>query len=230
MLRQRFPYEFRTIEEYGPGKKTVGGIESHLKRLVQIDGHLRQLYFYPHRNKDGLVYREEQIEKKHIERYKSRADRLVYRSFTFSLDKTGDPKAISIKALHCKGDVVVKKMTQKYELDVSRPPEGQLRKIVINYDKRMIYEYYHYTKNNVKEVCTEHSLEHLRATEANDKVVDTKGTEEKKKALNLIMKNCMSEILAQEAAAEKELTETPPAELFEKTIFDKARERVSRLI
>ena len=54
VLRRRFPYEFKTIEEYEPGKKTSTGIESHLKKLIQIDGKQRQLWFYPHRNKDGL--------------------------------------------------------------------------------------------------------------------------------------------------------------------------------
>ena len=44
---------------------------------------MRKIYFYHHRNKDGLIYREEQIGHKTFERYKGREDKLVYRSVTF---------------------------------------------------------------------------------------------------------------------------------------------------
>jgi len=47
------------------------------------------LYFYHHRVKDGLIYREEQIGRKTFEYYKGREDRLTYRSVTF--DPTTPP-------------------------------------------------------------------------------------------------------------------------------------------
>ena len=42
--------------------------------------------FRNYRNKDGLIYREEQISHKTFERYKNRPDKLEYRSVTYSGD------------------------------------------------------------------------------------------------------------------------------------------------
>ena len=228
ILRRRFPYEFKTVEEYAPGKKTATGIESHLKRLVQIDGQLRQLYFYPHRNKDGLIYREEQILHKTIEHYKSRPDKLAYRSITFDPNKVQDVKDTTFKELHSKADVVIKKMTQKYELDKTRSPESQHSKVVINYDKKVLIEYFHYSENSVKQIVKEHSLEALRTTDANEKEAEKSGVEQRKQALGKIMKDCINEIQSQETVAGKELTEIISGDVYEKTIFDKARERAKR--
>ena len=54
ILRRRFPYEFKTIEHYESSEKT-----NHWKKLIQVDDRYRKIYFYHHRNKDGLIYREE---------------------------------------------------------------------------------------------------------------------------------------------------------------------------
>ena len=53
------------------------------KKLIQVDDQYRKTYFYHHRNKDGLIYREEQISHKTLERYKNRPDKLIYRSVTY---------------------------------------------------------------------------------------------------------------------------------------------------
>jgi hypothetical protein len=79
VLRRRFPYEFKTIEHYLPSERSF-----YWKQLIQIDGEVRKLFFYHHRNENGLIYREEQIGKKTFERYKNRPDKLVYRSVSFS--------------------------------------------------------------------------------------------------------------------------------------------------
>jgi hypothetical protein len=50
---------------------------------VQVDGEYRKLYFYHHRNNDGLIYRQENIGRKTFERYKGREDNMCYRSVTF---------------------------------------------------------------------------------------------------------------------------------------------------
>jgi len=228
ILRRRFPYEFKTIEEYAPGKKLASDEESHLKRLVQIDGQIRQLYFYPHRNKDGLIYREEQILHKTIERYKSRPDKLIYRSITFDPGKTLDVKDTAFKDNHSGKNVVTRKMTLRYELDKTRPPEVQHSKVVINYDKKILTEYFHYSENSVKQVVKEHSLETLRSTDANDKEAEKTVAEQRKQVLNKIMKDCIADIQSQEEKAYKELTQTTTGEIFEKSIFDKARERAKR--
>lgn len=52
LVRRRFPYEFKLVEHYASSDKSY-----HWKKLVQVDGHYRKLYYYHHRNKDGLIYR-----------------------------------------------------------------------------------------------------------------------------------------------------------------------------
>jgi hypothetical protein len=54
VLRRRFPYEFKTIEQYLPSERSF-----YWKQLIQIDGEVRKLFFYHHRNENGLIYREE---------------------------------------------------------------------------------------------------------------------------------------------------------------------------
>jgi hypothetical protein len=54
ILRRRFPYNFKTIEHYESSEKN-----NYWKKLIQVDDRFRKIYFYHHRNKDGLIYREE---------------------------------------------------------------------------------------------------------------------------------------------------------------------------
>jgi hypothetical protein len=82
ILRRRFPYYFKLVEHYESSERS-----HYWKKLIQIDGRVRKIYFYHHRNKDGLIYREEQIGHKTFERYKGREDRLIYRSVTFTPDR-----------------------------------------------------------------------------------------------------------------------------------------------
>ena len=79
--------------------------------MIQIDGHSRKLYFYHHRVRDGLIYREEQIGRKTFEYYKGREDRLIYRSVTFDPDRPKDPQSLYLKENHLQEDVTIKKMT-----------------------------------------------------------------------------------------------------------------------
>ena len=58
--------------------------------MIQVDDRYRKIYFYHHRNKDGLIYREEQIGRKTFERFKGREDRLIYRSVTYDPNVTVD--------------------------------------------------------------------------------------------------------------------------------------------
>ena len=61
----------------------------------------RILYFYHHRNKDGLIYREEEIGSKTQELFKNREDRLVYRSVTFDAEKsTTDNQNLTLQENH----------------------------------------------------------------------------------------------------------------------------------
>lgn len=68
-MRIRYPYEYTLVEYYDPDEKF-----NYWKKMIQIDGVERIIYFYHHRNneknKDGLIYRREIIGKKTIEKYK----------------------------------------------------------------------------------------------------------------------------------------------------------------
>jgi len=81
VIRRRFPYEFKLIEHYESSLAN-----NHWKKLIQIDGQYRKLYFYHHRQKDGLILRTEiftEDKNKIIEECKNRADKLIYRSCSF---------------------------------------------------------------------------------------------------------------------------------------------------
>ncbi len=45
--------------------------------MIEIDRRLRIIHFYPNRNKDGLIKREERIGEKTIEYYENRDDRVL---------------------------------------------------------------------------------------------------------------------------------------------------------
>ena len=78
LVRRRFPYQFKIIEEYAPSERT-----NYWKKYIEEEGERIIIHFYHHRNKDGLIYREEIIGHKTIEKYKNREDKLIYRSVTF---------------------------------------------------------------------------------------------------------------------------------------------------
>jgi len=84
IVRRRFPYQFKLLEHFDSSAPN-----SYWKKLIQVDGEYRKLYFYHHRNKDHLIYRQEDIGRKTIERYKDREDRMTYRSVTFDPNVRG---------------------------------------------------------------------------------------------------------------------------------------------
>ena len=49
--KYRYPYEFKTIEYYGPGKMP------HWKEVIEIDRRMRIINYYANRNHDGLIQR-----------------------------------------------------------------------------------------------------------------------------------------------------------------------------
>jgi len=81
------------------------------------------LYFYHHRNDDGLIYREERIGRKTIELYKGREDRLVYRSWTFDPTVKVDGQDLTVQDNHMGKECVILKMKQLYEIDPEKSPE-----------------------------------------------------------------------------------------------------------
>lgn len=110
----------------------------HLRKLIQVDAQYRKLFYYHHRNKDGIIYREEQIGKKTFEYYKNRDDHLIYRSVSFLPHPAAKDQSMTLnfKDKHFgETECVIKKMTCKYELNPALPPEDQMRKTEFNLDK-----------------------------------------------------------------------------------------------
>ena len=82
--------------------------------MIRIDGRYRKLYFYHHRQKDGLILREEFFDKKNkiIEEYKNRPDKLIYRSVTFSPNPDLlTPQSLKIQENNYGRHVLINKMT-----------------------------------------------------------------------------------------------------------------------
>ena len=54
IMRRRYPYQFKTIEYHESSEK-----QNYLKKLIQVDDQYRKMWFYHHRVRDNLIYREE---------------------------------------------------------------------------------------------------------------------------------------------------------------------------
>jgi hypothetical protein len=144
VVRRRFPYQFKLIEHFQSVQP------SHWKKMIQVDGKSRKLYFYHHRVRDGLIYREEHVGRKTFEYYKGREDKLIYRSVTFDGEREKDPQALVLnKELHTGKDVTILKMTQKFELDPLLPAESQIKKTEFNLDKKKVFVFYHYVDGKI---------------------------------------------------------------------------------
>ena len=155
-MRIRYPYEFKLVEYYEPSDKT-----NYWKKLVQIDGQERTIFFYHHRNneknRDGLIYRREIIGSKTIEKYKDRKDKLVYRSVEFvpepqdDDEKTKERNAVSLKLPdnHI-GSALITRMVQEFELDPDKPAGEQIRKTEFNIEKGIVNIYYHYVRGKIR--------------------------------------------------------------------------------
>ena len=207
ILRRRFPYEFKTIEHYDPSEKF-----NYWKKMIKVDDHYRKIYFYHHRNKDGLIYREEQIGKKIFERYKGREDRLIYRSVTFDPDTPfNDSQHLYIEDKVYQRKLVIKKMAQKFELDPNKAASEQIRKTVFNMDKHLLI-YYHYQEGQIfkqpDKISRNDLLSHNKMGEMNEKEIEKDNEDSKKKQyykkINDMEQICHSQIKFQEEQAFKE--------------------------
>ncbi|CAD8046319.1 unnamed protein product [Paramecium sonneborni] len=225
VLKRRFPYEFKTIEEYEPGNKP------QRKTITTIDRQLRIILYYPTRNHDGLIKRIEKIGEKTIEEYENRDDRVIYRSVRFiSTDKKPEPKDLVHNDRYM-GIVKITKMTQKYELSELYPASEQLQKVVIDLVKNVIRVYYHMNKGEInpqfKELKREnmHGLGKLTEPGVEKKNEDALVSQENQRIANL-EKECLTHIKNQEDEVKKDEEQLRSQDLkLEKTLHDKARER-----
>ena len=103
IVRQRFPFQFKTIEYYKPNfkqnyrpaepKESLNISWPHWRRIEEIDRRKRVIDFYPYRHEDGLIKRIDETgvdwpeHKSKIHKtkefFEGRDDWLIYRSFKY---------------------------------------------------------------------------------------------------------------------------------------------------
>lgn len=223
-IRRRFPFEFKAIEEYEPGK-----IPQHWKKVMEIDRKLRIIEFYPNRNMDGLIRREERIGEKTIEFYEHRGDKVIYRSVRFDPNrKANNTKDCTFPDNHL-GDVVVTKMTQKFEKDSKNPPNEQIAKMIIDLIKNKVMVYYHMNEGEISPAYKEYSREALnfpKTDSSSDKKADDPIAQQQNQKMMTMEKECYINVKTQETTAkedEKGIREEKV--VLEKTLYEKAREK-----
>lgn len=224
LIRRRFPFEFKTVEEYDQGK-----IPQHWKEVVEIDRKLRIIKFYPNRNVDGLIMREERIGTKTIEFYEHRNDKVIYRSVRFDPNRKPSNKDYTFQDNHM-GDVVVTKMTQKFEKDLKFPPNEQIAKMIIDLLKNKVMVYYHMNEGEISPAYKEYPRELLgfpkNDSSGSDKKTDDPIAQQQNQKMLGMEKECYINVKTQENTAkddEKGIREEKI--VLEKTLYEKAREK-----
>lgn len=242
MMRRRFPYEFKTVEDYAPGR-----IPMHWRQIVEVDGESRIILFYPNRNTDGMIKREERIGRKTMEYYQNRDDFLVYRSWTFVKPaNTPTARDYQLTDNHV-GNVVLTKITEKYERNPNLPYGRKPAMTVYDFSKKdKVTIYYHYEPGSIRRNVVEYQRDRFQALKMGEDREREAPTDSEHQELEYIMekeKNCHSDIKKQESTANEEIeirtnVETRIAtfkasddinaalkESIRKTVYDRAREK-----
>lgn len=233
-IRRRFPLEYKTVEDYAPG------CMYHWKQIVEIDGKSKIINYYPTRNTDGLIRREEIYEQKTREFFQDRDDYMIYRSWKI------EKRESSTRDLTL-GDVVIIHMTQKYDRNPNMPVGAKIEKIIYDILKKKHIVYYHYEPGSIKRNVIEYPRDVLNTL---GKVGDGQETEkidevrqQKLQQFNEMEKACYAGIKQQESSLKQELEKFKEQEeewaklkkkndvngalmrgLVIKTIYDKAQE------
>ena len=136
MQKNRFPFEFKTVDFYEPGR------QSNWRQVIEIDRRLRIIHFYPNRNQDGLILREERFGEKTLEFYDQRdKDRVIYRSIRYTKHGEASHKNYSFQDNNV-GEAIITKMTQKMSLNPNLPADQQIAKMVVDFHKQTGTIYY----------------------------------------------------------------------------------------
>lgn len=149
--RQRKPMLNETIEHFEPGRQSSspsapGGA---LRQFREISGISRELIFYNSRL-DGLIRCVEMIGRKVFEHFEDRDDRLVYHSVTLEPQShspggrslQGGPKRDTYP-VESMGDLLIRKMTQKFARNPLVPPDEDIHKICYFLTEQKIRVDYH---------------------------------------------------------------------------------------
>ena len=190
-IRRRFPYNFKLIEHYESSYQY-----NHWKKMIMIDGRYKKLYFYHHRQKDGLILREEFFDQKNkiIEEYKNRPDKLIYRSVTFNPNAELTQQTLRLKENNYGKEVLINKMTQKFELDPDMPAANQIKKTEFNLLKRRVYIKFHYEEGKItsrgESFDRDELIGHAKIDNVNDKDQEDSKEQQVKKRYHELEMNC----------------------------------------
>ncbi|CAN0511920.1 unnamed protein product, partial [Ectocarpus sp. 12 AP-2014] len=145
--RVRFPLEEKVSELFRPGRA------NSLRNLVTWSGQRRELYFFVEARLDGLVSRVEDIGKKVIQTMQGRTDRLTYRSVNVMSPEEaaakGLPSVYMLPGTDGAGDLVVYKMTEKFERKGVVAAERDVAKRSYYLAEGRIRTLYHYPEGDV---------------------------------------------------------------------------------
>ena len=225
-IKRRFPFEFKTIEEFDPGRYP------YWKKVTTIDRRERDIEFYPTRFNDGLLFRKEIIGHKTIEKYQNRDDKVCYRSIRFVQKGSNIKEYYSIHDHHLGCPVTVVKMTQKFEKNEFIPAREQIDKMVIDLALEKVFIRYHMGDNDITPVIKDYDRNtilgsaKLSDTTGEKKLTDPVQVMENAKLYNL-EKVCHSQLASQEDNAKQDEKAFDEKTYFflEKSLHDKARDR-----
>ena len=150
--RVRYPLEGKVRERFLPGRPG-----NSLKELIEWAGRRQELRFYVSARQDGLACRETEIGAKIIERFEGRGDALVYRSVSVKEDRTGGNKPqYTLPGGGQAGELVVQKMTQKFERTPSKPADTDVAKRTFYVQEGSIRTLYHYADGRITRATKRH--------------------------------------------------------------------------
>lgn len=157
IVRQRFPFQFKTIEYYKPNfkqnykpaepKEGLNVNWPHWRRIEEIDRRKRVIDFYPYRHEDGLIKRIDETgvdwpeHKSKIHKtkefFEGRDDWLIYRSFKYiamPADQGKDNKDSRNKSSSIEVDGYLIDAMQ-YKVDTSFRNKGHIVKMQQRFEK-----------------------------------------------------------------------------------------------
>jgi hypothetical protein len=143
--RSRFPFEGKFEERFSPGR-----IPEALKSRTEWIGFRREFHFYTSARPDGLVNREEEIQKRVVEHFDGRDDFLIFRSVTLATDKDEvDSKNPYILPGGPAGEISINKMKEKFARNPALLADDDQRKRAYNVHEGSIRVYFHYATGKI---------------------------------------------------------------------------------
>lgn len=144
-MRKRLPLESKFEEHFAPGR-----LPEALKARTEWIGHRREFQFYASARMDGLLKREEFIQKRTMEHFEGRDDFLVFRSVTMTNDKDEvDSKNPYVLPGGSTGELAIKKMKEKFARNTALPADEDARKKTYNVQEGNIRVNFQYATGKI---------------------------------------------------------------------------------